>query len=108
MVGNLKSSLSGTFPAFNYDKYARRYLGGYCFHFNIRFSLAVMAERIANAVCCGLPCTEQGLTDAEPYGYSRSFWHALEDLGQFLRPQRWRIPPPPVGLVLPDLHSLRI
>ena len=49
-LGNVKTSFSGTFHAFNVDKYARRYLGGYCFRFNRRFSLAAMTERIANAV----------------------------------------------------------
>ena len=68
LLGNLKTSLSGTFHAFNFDKYARRYLGGYCFRFNRRFSMAAMTERIANAVCCCLPCTERGLRLAELYG----------------------------------------
>ena len=56
------------FHAFNFDKYARRYLGGYCFRFNRRFSLAAMTERIANAVCCCRPCTERDLRVAEAYG----------------------------------------
>jgi hypothetical protein len=29
MTGNLKSNFSGTFHAFNFQKYAKRYLGGY-------------------------------------------------------------------------------
>jgi hypothetical protein len=29
MLGNLKTSFNGTFHAFNFDKYPRRYLGGY-------------------------------------------------------------------------------
>jgi len=68
VLGNLKTSLSGTFHGFNFDKYARRYLGGYCFRFNRRFSLAAMTERIANAVCCCMPCTERDLRVAEAYG----------------------------------------
>ena len=68
MLGNLKTSLNGTFHAFNFDKYARRYLGGHCFRFNRRFSLAEMTERIANAVCCCKPCTERNLRVAEGYG----------------------------------------
>jgi hypothetical protein len=66
--GNLKTSFNGTFHAFNYDKVARRYLGGYCFRFNRRFSMAAMTERIANAVCCCMPCTERDLRVAEAYG----------------------------------------
>ena len=53
--------------ACGYDKYARRYLGGYCFRFNRRFSMVAMTERIANAVCC-LPCSERDLRVAEAYG----------------------------------------
>jgi len=53
------------FQAFNFDKVARRYLGGYCFRFKRRFSLAAMTERIANAVCCCMPCTERDLRVAE-------------------------------------------
>jgi hypothetical protein len=68
LLGNLKTSLSGTFHAFNFDKYARRYIGGYCFRFNRRFSLVVMTERIANAVCCCMPCTERDLRVAEASG----------------------------------------
>jgi transposase-like protein len=68
LLGNLKTSLSGTFHAFNFDKYAKRYLGGYCFRFNRRFSLPAMTERIANAVCCCIPCTERDLRVAESYG----------------------------------------
>jgi transposase-like protein len=68
LLGNLKTSLSGTLHAFNFDKYAKRYLGGYCFRFNRRFSLPAMTERIANAVCCCIPCTERDLRIAESYG----------------------------------------
>ena len=68
LLGNLKTSFSGTFHAFNFDKYARRYLGGYCFRFNRRFSMSGMTERIANAVCCCMPLTERDLRVAEAYG----------------------------------------
>ena len=34
VFGNLKTSHSGTVHAFNFDKYARRYLGGYYFRFS--------------------------------------------------------------------------
>ena len=68
LLGNLKTSLSGTFHAINVEKYAKRYLGGTCFRFNRRFSLAAMTERIANAVCCCMPCTERDLRIAEACG----------------------------------------
>jgi transposase-like protein len=68
VLGNLKTSLSGTFHAFNFDKYARRYLGGFCFRFNRRFEMAAMTKRIAHAVCCCMPCPERALRVAEVYG----------------------------------------
>ena len=54
--------------ACGYDKYARLYLGGFCFRFTRRFLMAAMTELIANAVCCCTPCTERDLRLAEPYG----------------------------------------
>jgi hypothetical protein len=68
LLGNLKTSFNGTFRAFNFDKYARRYLGGLCFRFNRRFSLAAITEQIANTTCCCMPCTERDLRVAEVYG----------------------------------------
>ena len=68
LLGSLKTSFSGTFHAFNFDKYARCYLGGYCFRFNRRFSMAGMTERIGNAVCCCMPLTERDLRVAELCG----------------------------------------
>jgi transposase-like protein len=67
LLGNLKTSFSGTFHAFNFGKYGKRYLGGFCFLFNRRFKMAVMTERIANAVCVCKPCPERALRAAELY-----------------------------------------
>ncbi len=58
ILGNLKTSLSGTLHAFNFGKVARRYPGGFCFRFNRRFAMPEMIDRIANSVCCCMPCTE--------------------------------------------------
>jgi transposase-like protein len=65
LLGNLKTSFSGTFHAFNFDKYAKRYLGSFCFLFNRRFGMAAMTEQIANAVCVCKPCPERALRVAE-------------------------------------------
>ena len=54
--------------ACGYDKYARRYLGGFFFRFNRRFSMAAMMEQFANAVCCCMPLKERDLRVAEVYG----------------------------------------
>ena len=64
----LQTSLSGTFLDFNIDKNARRYIDGYCFRFNRQFAMAAMTERIANALCCFMTCTERDLRAAEAYG----------------------------------------
>jgi hypothetical protein len=68
LLGNFKTSFSVTSHAFNFDKYASRYLGGYCFGFNRRFSMSGMTVRIVNAVCCSMPLTEHDLIVAEAYG----------------------------------------
>ena len=68
LLGNLKTSLSGTFHALNFGRYAKRCLGGCCFRFNRRFAMAEMSERIADAVCCCMPCTERDLRVADVYG----------------------------------------
>ena len=39
LPSNLKISFCGTFHAFIFDKYARLYLGGFCFRFNRRFAM---------------------------------------------------------------------
>lgn len=74
LLGNLKTSFCGTFHAATtatracgYDKFALRYLGGFCFRFNRRFLMAAMTERIANAVCFCTSCTERDLRFAEAY-----------------------------------------
>ena len=63
-----QDQLQCTFHAFNFDKYARRYLGGYCFRFNRHFAVAAMTMRIANAICCCKPVTERALRVAEAHG----------------------------------------
>lgn len=64
-LANLKTSLSGTSNAFHFDPYAKRYLGSHGFRCNHRFSLPTMTERIINALCSRIPCTERGLKVAE-------------------------------------------
>lgn len=68
LQSNLRISVAGAFDSFNFDKYARRYLNGYCFRINRRLSMAAMTERIANAVSSCIPCTEWDLRVGEAYG----------------------------------------
>jgi transposase-like protein len=67
LLGNRKTSFTGTFHAFNFEKYAKRYLGGFCFRFNRHFKIAAMTERIANAICVCKPCLDRALKGAELY-----------------------------------------
>jgi hypothetical protein len=82
LLGNLKTSFSGTFHAFSFDKYARRYLGGTCFRFKPRFSMTEMTERIAKAVYCCTPRTETGSQGRGGLRiFKRAFELELEKLG---------------------------
>jgi hypothetical protein len=67
VLGSLKTGFNGNLQAINFDKYARRYLGSYCFRFNRRFSMVAMTDRIANEVCCCMLCTEGDLRVAETF-----------------------------------------
>jgi len=79
VVSNLKTSLNGSFHAFSFVKVTRRYLGGYCFRFNRRFSVPEISERIANAVCCCMPCTEPDLRVRRLMGNQVKLFQAYAD-----------------------------
>jgi len=50
VLGNLKTSLSGTHHAFAFSKYAARYLAAFAYRFNRRFDLATLPQRLLIAV----------------------------------------------------------
>lgn len=50
ILGNLKTSMSGTFHAFNFAKYARRYFAEFQYRFNRRFNLATILPQLIVAV----------------------------------------------------------
>lgn len=50
LLGNLKTSLSGTYHAFNFAKYGQRYLAEFQYRFNRRFNLATILPRFLYAV----------------------------------------------------------
>ena len=70
LLSNLKTSFSGTFHAFNFDNYAKHYLGCFCLRLNRRCKMTEKTERIANAICSCGPCHERDLRVAELYGQS--------------------------------------
>jgi len=46
ILGNLKNAINGTYHAFDFEKYAHRYLGEYQYRFNHRFDLAALLPRM--------------------------------------------------------------
>ncbi len=64
-LGNIKTSLAGTYHAFGFKKYAHRYLGQVQYLFNRRFDLRAILGRLARAVSQAAPCPLHTLRAAE-------------------------------------------
>jgi hypothetical protein len=71
LLGNLKTSFSGTIHACILDKYDKRFLGSFCFLFNRWFRVAAMTQRITSAICRCKACPKQALRVAELCARSR-------------------------------------
>ena len=54
-LGNLKRALGGTYHAFDFAKYAHRYLAEAQYRFNRRFNLASILARLLRAACLTTP-----------------------------------------------------
>jgi transposase-like protein len=65
VLSNLKTSFSGTYHAFSFVKYARRYLAQVQYLFNRRFDLSSILARLATAACCTQPCPRRMICRAE-------------------------------------------
>lgn len=65
LLGNLKTALAGTYHAFNFRKYAHRYLAEYQYRFNRRFDLKAILPRLLRAAVTTGPRTETWLRLAE-------------------------------------------
>jgi hypothetical protein len=65
MLGNLKSSIQGTYHGFDVGKYAPRYLAEVQYRFNRRFDLPQMVPRLLHACALTPPCVEKQLRVAE-------------------------------------------
>jgi transposase-like protein len=61
LLGNLKTSLSGTYHAFDFEKYGYRYLAEAQYRFNRRFKLADMLPRLLRACAVSVPWPEARL-----------------------------------------------
>jgi transposase-like protein len=68
MLGNLKTSISGTYHSINHSKYGNRYLAEFCYRFNRRFDLASMPQRLLNAAATTKPHTLRTLRMSEAHG----------------------------------------
>jgi transposase-like protein len=64
VLGNVKTGLSGAYHAFDFGKYATRYLGAIAYRFNRRFKLDTIAQRLLVAAAATGPCPEHWLRQA--------------------------------------------
>lgn len=55
MLGNLKTSMAGTYHSFDHRKYAARYLAEFCYRFNRHFHLPSMLPRLLRALVTTAP-----------------------------------------------------
>jgi hypothetical protein len=55
VLGNLKTSLSGSYHAFDFQKYAARYLAAFAYRFNRRFDLRSLHHRLLIAAASMAP-----------------------------------------------------
>jgi hypothetical protein len=65
ILGNLKNAITGTYHAFDFVKYAHRYLGEFQYRFNRRFDLAGMFKRLVAAAAKSTKLPERKLRLAE-------------------------------------------
>ena len=67
-LGNLKTAYSGTYHAFDFAKYAHRYLAEVQYRFNRRFDLSSILKRLLGAAVATPPRPERYLRTAEHCG----------------------------------------
>lgn len=68
VLGNLKTAFSGTYHAFNFAKYAQRYLAEVQYRFNRRFDLSTILARLLRASSVTSPHPERIIRAAEQWG----------------------------------------
>jgi hypothetical protein len=66
VLGNLKTSLGGAYHAFDFAKYASRYLAAFAYRFNRRFQLDTLPRRLLVAAIAVGPRPDAWLRSAEP------------------------------------------
>lgn len=68
LLSNLKTSFSGTYHAFDFDKYGQRYLAEVQYRFNRRFDLSAILARLTRAAALTAPHPEHLIRAAEVGG----------------------------------------
>lgn len=68
VLGNLKTAIAGTYHAFDFAKYAHRYLAEVAYRFNRRFDLSTILNRLLRAAATTPPWPEPKLRLAESQG----------------------------------------
>ncbi|GAC1503615.1 MAG: IS1595-like element ISXca4 family transposase [Steroidobacteraceae bacterium] len=67
VLGNLKTSLSGSYHAFDFRKYAARYLAAFAYRFNRRFDLKALHTRLLLAAVSCAPHPQWSIRLAEDH-----------------------------------------
>jgi ribosomal protein L37AE/L43A len=65
LLGNLKTAITGTYHAFDFAKYAHRYLAEFQFRFNRRFNMKTILPRLLQSLLAAPPSPERWLRTAE-------------------------------------------
>lgn len=65
LLGNLKTAIEGTYHAFDFAKYAHRYLAEFQYRFNRRFDMKIILARLLVALVAAPPSPEHWLRTAE-------------------------------------------
>lgn len=65
VLSNLKTAINGTYHAFDFHKYADRYLAEVQYRFNRRFNLSTILQRLVRAAVTTAPRTESNIRMAE-------------------------------------------
>jgi hypothetical protein len=65
VLGNVKSGLSGAYHAFDFGKYAERYLGAIAYRFNRRFAPHTLPARLLAAAVATGPHPQRSIRIAE-------------------------------------------
>jgi transposase-like protein len=68
VISNLKTAISGTYHAFKFDKYIRRYLAEVQYRFNRRYDLKTILTRLLRAAAATGPRPERVIRAAEAGG----------------------------------------